>query len=37
MWMGLTLGATAGFMLAYQQSAGELLGILGCIAGQWMQ
>ncbi|CAL8462245.1 g1776 [Coccomyxa elongata] len=27
MWAGLTLGATAGFMLAYQNSAGRLMGL----------
>ncbi|KAK9906868.1 hypothetical protein WJX75_009403 [Coccomyxa subellipsoidea] len=27
MWAGLTLGATAGFMMAYQNSAGRLMGL----------
>ncbi|KAL4436093.1 hypothetical protein ABPG77_005541 [Micractinium sp. CCAP 211/92] len=27
MWMGATLGALAGFMLAYQNSSGRLMGL----------
>ncbi|CAK0736344.1 hypothetical protein CVIRNUC_000731 [Coccomyxa viridis] len=27
MWAGLTLGATAGFIMAYQNSAGRLMGL----------
>jgi len=27
MWAGLTIGATAGFIMAYQNSAGRLMGL----------